>query len=143
LIKTKVQVEMIAGVGIDMVMIKRVGRVYRRNPRRFLRRVFSGAELALFAQRPSVVRAAAVRFAGKEAVLKAIGSGIGPASLREVEILAPPGKKPVVRLSGAALSLAAELGISGIEVSLTHEPPFACAIAVAYRHGRGGASPLH
>ena len=89
------------------------------------------------APRPALVRAAAARFAGKEAVLKVIGCGIGPAALREVEILAP-GRKPQVRLSGNA-RLAALRGIDGIEVSLTHDPPFAAAIAVAYgRQERGG-----
>ncbi len=124
---------MIEGVGVDLIAIKRVEQAYRRRPKRFLSRIFTAAELALFAQRPALIPAAAARFAGKEAVLKAIGCGIGPAALREVEILAPLGLKPQVRLSGAAARLAKERGITGIEVSLTHEPPFAGAIAVAYK----------
>ena len=124
---------MIIGVGVDLIAIKRIEKAYRRRPERFLARIFTAAELALFAQRPSIIPAAAARFAGKEAVLKAIGCGIGPAAMRDVEILAPPGLKPQVRLSGAAVRLAEERGITGIELSLTHEPPFAGAIAVAYK----------
>ena len=124
---------MIAGVGVDLVMIDRVDKILRRHPKRFLSRIFTGAELALIAQRPALARAAAARYAGKEAVLKAIGCGIGLAALKDVQILAPPGRKPEVRLSGDAARLARAKGISGIELSMTHEPPFAAAIAVAYK----------
>ncbi len=133
---------MIVGVGVDLISIERVDQACRRNPKRFLKRLFSSAELVLLAPRPALVRAAAARFAGKEAVLKAIGCGIGPAALREVEILAPPGRKPQVRLSGNAARLATLRGIDGIEVSLTHDPPFAAAIAVAYRRQERGGLEL-
>ncbi len=125
---------MILGVGVDLVAMERIGRAYRRRPERFVKRIFTAAEAALFMQRPQPVLTAAMaaRYAAKEAILKAIGCGIGPASLREVEILAVQGKQPQVRLSGAALRLAREQGIEGVEVSMTHEPPFAGAIAVAY-----------
>jgi len=74
----------------------------------------------------------AAGFAAKEAVLKAIGCGIGPAALNEVEVIAPPGSRPGVKLYGEALRLANELNISAIAVSMTHEPPFACACAAAF-----------
>ena len=129
---------MVAGVGVDLVSIARIERAYRRRPRRFLRRLFSTAELSLLMPRRALFPAMAARFAAKEAVLKAIGCGPGPASWQEVEIIAPPGKQPQVRLSGIAARLAAERGISGIALSMTHEPPFAGAVAVAYtRQGDG------
>ena len=93
---------MIVGTGVDLVSIRRIERVYRRHAMRFLRRVFSTTELALLMARPFPLPSIAARFAAKEAVLKAIGCGIGPASLREVEILAKRGQKPAVRLSGWA-----------------------------------------
>lgn len=124
---------MIAGVGVDLVSIKRVERAYLRRPRRFLRRIFSTAELSLLMPRRALFPAMAVRFAAKEAVMKAIGCGPGPVSWQEVEIIALPGKQPQVRLSGMAARLAADKGITGIALSLTHEPPFAGAIAVASR----------
>lgn len=79
----------------------------------------------------------AAGFAAKEAVLKAIGCGIGPAALNEVEVIAPPGSQPGVTLYGEALRLANELNISAIAVSMTHEPPFACACAAAFNLPRG------
>lgn len=123
---------MVVGVGVDLISIKRIERAYRRRPRRFLRRVFSTAELSLLMPRRALFPAMAARFAAKEAVLKAIGCGLGPASWQDVEIIALTGKQPQVRLSGIAARFAAESGITGIALSMTHEPPFAGAIAVAY-----------
>lgn len=131
---------MIAGVGVDLVSIARIERAYRRRPERFLRRLFSTAEITLLLPRRALFPAIAARFAAKEAVFKAIGCGYSPASWLEVEIIAPPGKPPQVRLSGTAARLAAEKGIIGIALSMTHEPPFAAAIAVATRQGDGARS---
>ncbi len=123
---------MVAGVGVDLVSIARIERAYRRRPRRFLRRLFSTAELSLLLPRRPLFPAMAARFAAKEAVLKAIGCGYAPASWQDVEIIALPGRPPRVRLSGCAASRAADGGISRIALSMTHEPPFAAAVAVAY-----------
>jgi len=123
---------MLKGVGVDLVSIERVGRVYDRYPEKFLQRVFAAAEIREVAQVPLSPASLAARFAAKEAVLKALGCGIGLAGLSEVEIVRKAGQKPTVKLHGEAYRLAAEQGISGIELSLTHEPPFACAIAAAY-----------
>lgn len=123
---------MIAGVGVDLVSIVRIERAYRRRPHRFLRRIFSSAELALLMPRRSLFPAMAARFAAKEAVLKAMGCGLGPVSWLDVEIIAPPGKQPQVRLKGSAASLAAAKGICGFALSMTHEPPFAGAVVLAY-----------
>jgi holo-[acyl-carrier protein] synthase len=122
----------ILGVGVDLVSIERVGRAYRRRPERFLSRIFTAAEQELIKERRVPVPVLAARFAAKEAVLKAIGCGIGPAGLREVEVLAPRGMRPRVALHGHAARLAEERGITAVEVSLSHEPPFAAAFAVAY-----------
>lgn len=125
---------MIRGVGIDLVSVNRIEKAYKRRPKRFLQRVFTASEASLFMQRPreGLSAAMAARFAAKEAVLKAIGCGIGPAALRDVEILAAGGQKPQVRLTGSAARLAREQGIGDIQVSITHEPPFAAAIAAAF-----------
>lgn len=122
---------MVAGVGVDLVSIKRVERAYRRRPQRFLRRIFSPEEVSLLLLRRPLFPAMAARFAAKEAVLKALGCGIGPVSWTEVEIIAFRGKQPQVRLSGRAARLAAKTGIARVALSMTHEPPFAGAVAVA------------
>ncbi len=91
---------MVVGVGVDLVSIKRIERAYRRRPQRFCRRVFSTMELSLLLPRRPLFPAMAARFAAKEAVLKALGCGLGPASWREVEIIALQGKQPRVQLTG-------------------------------------------
>lgn len=123
---------MILGIGIDLVSIERIERVYKRYSERFLKRVFTPGENRIFNERGSSMNTLAAGFAAKEAVLKAIGCGIGPAAFNEVEVIAPPGSQPGVILYGEALRLANELNISAITVSMTHEPPFACACAAAF-----------
>ncbi len=121
----------LVGIGVDMVSIERIGRVYKKHPQRFLRRILTAAEENSFRERGSSMAALAARFAAKEAVLKAIGCGIGPAAMNEVEILTTPGRQPQVRLYGTASVLAAQKGINKIAISMTHEPPLACAFATA------------
>lgn len=129
---------MIIGVGVDLVSIERIGRIYKKYPERFLTRIFTDRELASFKERGSSLASLAARFAAKEAVLKAIGCGIGPAALNEVEIITSPGKQPQVKLLAEALNLARERGINAFSLSMTHEPPFACAIVAAFQNGDGG-----
>ncbi len=117
------------GVGVDLVSIERIGRVYDKYPRRFLRRILTASEEDSFRERGSSVASLAARFAAKEAVLKAIGCGIGPAAMNEVEIITAPGRQPQVKLHGTAAALAGGKGVSKIAISISHEPPLACAFA--------------
>jgi len=123
---------LIKGMGVDLVTIERIEKIVQRHPERFLKRIFSAAELKSLEANRLYPATLAARFAAKEAVLKAIGCGIGPAALNEVEIIAPSGAQPQVYLHGTARRLAAEKGIDGFALSMTHEPPFACAVAAAY-----------
>lgn len=118
-------------VGVDLVAINRVEKILKKYPERFLERVLSPQERPVFESKGARPETLAAAFAAKEAVLKAIGCGIGPAALNEVTVLAEPGRRPRVKLSGDAKRLADENNISAITVSMTHEPPFACAIAAA------------
>ena len=75
----------------------------------------------------------AARYAAKEATLKAIGCGIGPAGLKEVEVVSQTGRPPRIRLYGNAREIANHRGIGEIMVSLSHERNLACAQAIALR----------
>ncbi len=119
------------GVGVDLVSIERIKKVYDKHPRRFLRRILTVSEEDSFKEKGSTMAALAARYAAKEAALKAIGCGIGPAAMNEVEIVTSPGKQPQVQLHGTAARLADEKGITNIAISLSHEPPLACAFAAA------------
>ncbi len=123
---------MFIGVGVDLVAIKRVKDILDRFSDRFLDRIFTEREKQNFHEYKGSAASLAARFAAKEASLKAIGCGIGPAALKEVEIITLPGKEPSVKLHGEASRLARNKKITAVAVSLTHEPPFACAIAAAY-----------
>ncbi len=110
--------------GIDIIEIGRINQVIGRWGETFLRRIYTEAELEKYATKPASL---AARFAGKEAVMKLLGTGRNGVSWREVEILSLPGGKPVVNLYGQAQSKADELGISEIAVSLSHSKEYAIA----------------
>lgn len=121
---------MLIGVGIDLVSIERIKQVYLKYPDKFLKRIFTGGEQSRFIEKGASAQTLAAHFAAKEAVLKSIGCGIGPASLSEVEIISL-GSEPLVRLHGEAFRLANKRNINKILISISHEPPFAAAMAAA------------
>jgi holo-[acyl-carrier protein] synthase len=114
--------------GIDMIEIRRVEEGIARLGERFLNRFFTPAERAECADKPSRL---AARIAGKEAVAKAIGTGIGDVSWQEIEILSDERRRPVLHLHGAAAALSIELGLTTWDISLTHTDEYASAVAVA------------
>ncbi|MDR1533019.1 MAG: holo-ACP synthase [Clostridiales bacterium] len=114
---------MIAGIGTDIIEIRRVARAARNE--RFLRRCFSDAELQ------GSAASLAGNFAAKEAVVKALGCGFAGFWPRDVAILRDARGAPYVSLSGEAKRLAAELGSPRILVTLAHCGEYAVAYAVS------------
>lgn len=119
---------MILKTGIDLIEIKRIQAAYERYGERFLERVFTPAEAAECRGRADAL---AVRFAAKEAAVKALGTGIGPVSWREVETLHHRSGEPYLVLHGRAERIAAALGLTQWAVSLTHSQEMAAAVVVA------------
>ena len=115
-------------VGVDLIEVPRVARAVERWGERFLRRVYTEAEIALCAGR---VPELAVRFAGKEAISKALGTGLVGVDWPEMEILADARGKPIVHLHGRARKRAADLGLSQWAISLSHTKEHAMAMVVA------------
>jgi len=116
-------------IGVDIIEIGRVKEAVNRWGERFLRRVYTEAELAAYRHKPSSL---AARFAGKEAVMKLLGTGRIGVNWREVETLSHPGGRPRVNLYGRAQSKAGELGIKEIAVSLSHSKEYAIACVSAF-----------
>jgi holo-[acyl-carrier protein] synthase len=114
--------------GVDLVQIQRIAVLLDRYGERFTRRVFTDRELAACRQRPDRL---ATRFAAKEAVSKALGTGIGRVSWREIEVVNDPAGRPELVLSGQAAELAAELGLREWAISLSHSREQAIAFVVA------------
>ncbi|MGH2355800.1 MAG: holo-ACP synthase [Chloroflexota bacterium] len=119
---------MATSVGVDIIEIERVSAVIARWGERFLRRVFTEAELAYCRGRSPEL---AVRFAGKEAITKALGTGIRGLAWRELEILSDPLGKPLVRLHGRARQRAEAIGLAHFAISLSHSRDYAVAMVVA------------
>ncbi len=115
--------------GIDMIECERVARGIERLGERFLRRFFTAGERADCEDRPYRL---AARLAAKEAVAKALGTGIGDVRWVDIEIrVNNPRKRPTLHLHGAAAALAEELGITQWDVSLSHTKDYASAVAIA------------
>ena len=117
-------------VGIDTIEIPRVRRVLERHGERFLKRVFTPEEVAFCRGR---VPELAARFAAKEAVMKALGTGVRGIGWREIEVLPDRRGKPLVYLYGGAKERAKEMGLEGIDISMSHERQYAVASVVAFR----------
>jgi holo-[acyl-carrier protein] synthase len=118
----------VLSTGIDIVEIDRIAAVLARHGERFLRRVFTEAEVRYCRGR---VPELAARFAAKEAASKALGTGMRGVLWREMEVLPDPRGKPLLYLHGAAQARANELGLREFAVSLTHSRDVAAAVVVA------------
>jgi holo-[acyl-carrier protein] synthase len=118
--------------GIDIVEIGRIEKAVARWGERFLHRVYTDPELSLCGKKPPSL---AVRFAGKEAVMKLLGTGTTGVGWREIEVLANPAGKPLLNLYGRAQSKASGLGLKDIAVSLAHSRKYAIASAVSTSSG--------
>ncbi|MEN9935690.1 MAG: hypothetical protein RLZZ387_2269 [Chloroflexota bacterium] len=123
--------------GVDIVEVARIERAAERWGERFLRRIYTAAELAAYARRPASL---AARWAAKEAVGKLLGVGLrglggdhGGAALQwtDVEVLSDPDGRPALTLHGGAAARARALGLGEIAVSLSHTREHAMAFAVA------------
>ena len=114
-------------IGVDIIEIARIERAMERWGESFLHRIYTEPELRLCRKKSSPL---AVRFAGKEAVMKALGTGTKGISWREIEILAEPSGKPLVHLYGKARDKADSLGLDTLAISLSHSKEYAIASVV-------------
>ncbi len=114
--------------GLDIIEISRIGDVAARYGQRFFRRIYTQAELDYCRGRAPQL---ASRFAAKEAVMKALGTGVRGIRWRDIEVVRAPGRAPMIRLHGSALDRARMLGIDHMAVSLTHSKGHAAAVVVA------------
>jgi holo-[acyl-carrier protein] synthase len=115
-------------VGVDLIEIERVRRSLSRYPQ-FRDRCFTAAEQAYCESRRNPAQSYAGRFAGKEAVGKALGFGVARAfAWTDIEIVGRP--KPSVRLSGRVAEWARRAGAGAIDLSMTHSRELASAVCV-------------
>ena len=119
--------------GVDLIEIPRVAAVRDRYPKRFLEKVFTEGEQRYARNRAPQL---ASRFAAKEAMMKALGTGVRGVPWKTVEVVRYPGKAPEIILHGSARARADKMGIIRIALSLSHSKDTAIASVVAEVAGK-------
>jgi holo-[acyl-carrier protein] synthase len=120
-----------AATGVDIIEISRVEAALNKFGDRFLQRVYTPLEVAFCRGRTSEL---AARFAAKEAVMKALGTGAKGVAWREIEILPNHRGKPLVYLHGRAQARAERIALSGLDISMSHSNELAVAFVVGVSH---------
>ena len=121
----------VLGIGVDIVETARIDRSLERFGQRFLHRVFTAGEIEYCHSMKYPARHFAARFAAKEAVSKAFGTGIGKAmGWRDIDVHRQGSGQPFVVLEGGAKELAATRGVSTVWISLSHTEHHAVATIV-------------
>ena len=125
---------MIVGIGVDLVQTARVEAGYCRFGERFARRLLSTRELPEFAAAAQPSRFLARRFAAKEALAKALGTGIGHhCGLRDISVVHDARGKPGLHCDGRTAGTLLSLGIGSAHVSISDEHDYAVAFVVLER----------
>ena len=122
---------MIVGIGLDLVKISRIRAITERWQERFLQRLYTNEERRYCFRRASPYASLAGRFAVKEAILKALGTGWS-AGIRwvDMQVLNDETGKPTAQISGRLKTLLRDAGVTGIHISLSHDADYAIAEAV-------------
>src|SRR2546426_10838377 len=121
----------VLGIGVDLVECARIQRSIDRFGDRFLQRVFTAGEIEYSQSMKFPARHLAARFAAKEALSKAFGTGIGKAmGWKDIDVRKKPSGEPFVVLEGGANQLATERGVTKVGISLSHTEHHAMAVIV-------------
>ena len=121
----------VLGIGVDMVEVERIQHSLDRFGERFMKRVFTEVEIAYCQSMKFPARHFAARFAAKEAVSKAFGTGIGKAmGWKDIDVHRKPSGEPFVVLDGGAKKLAEERKVSKVSITLSHTEHHAMAMIV-------------
>ena len=123
---------MIAGLGTDIVEVDRIARMIADHGDHFLERVFTAGEIAHCRPRRECAQNYAGRWAAKEAVMKALGTGFTPdVGWTDIEVLVKPSGQPHITLHGQARNYADTIGVGEILITISHTRTFATATAIA------------
>lgn len=124
---------MIVGIGIDIVQIARIKAALDRLGERFAQRILTSTEMLRWQQQRQSAPWLAKRFAAKEALAKAMGTGIGKLSFQDIEVLRLESGAPALQLHGYGLTLQTQKQISAMHISLSDEQDAALAFVVLER----------
>ncbi|MFO0958903.1 MAG: holo-ACP synthase [Isosphaeraceae bacterium] len=133
----------ILGIGTDIVECPRIGRMIEQHGELFLRRVFTDREIHYCQARKHAIEHFAGRWAAKEAILKALGTGWGRGIAgTDLEVRSDAGGPPKVRVRGAARDVAVARGVSDVMISIAHCRTYATAYAMALGRSPGETGPV-
>ncbi|MDR1485979.1 MAG: holo-ACP synthase [Planctomycetaceae bacterium] len=125
----------VIGIGTDIIECERISRMLSRHRDSFVRMVFTDLENQYCSDHKNSTQHYAGRWAAKEAVLKALGTGwISGISWTDVEVANQSGGKPIINLHNGAKKIANNLGINEIQISITHCESYAVAFAIAIQN---------
>ena len=113
--------------GVDIIEIERIRQALERWGQRFLNRIYTEGEISYCQGRAQNL---AVRFAAKEAAMKALGTGVRGVGWRDIEVVRASGGAPSIRLHGRALARAQKLGVKDLALSMSHSRAYAVASVV-------------
>ena len=128
----------IIGIGTDITECLRIARMIERHGEMFISRVYTPEEIKYCQSRKQATQHFTGRWAAKEAILKALGTGWRRGiSWRDVEVRNEPGGKPVVAVRGGVKDVVEQLGVAKIQVSISHCRSHAVAFAIAVGKAKG------
>jgi len=132
----------VIGIGTDIVEVARIGDMIEKHEATFIQKVFTEGEITYCEPRKATVQHFAGRWAAKEAILKAIGTGWSNGiKWTDIEVINEMGGKPYVKLNGKAVTVCADRGIDEILISISHCNLFATAFATALGEDSNGTTP--
>tara|TARA_B100000029_G_C17566552_1_gene955251 strand:- start:744 stop:1112 length:369 start_codon:yes stop_codon:yes gene_type:complete len=111
-------------VGIDIIEIERIENVKIKYPKRFLEKIFTESEINYCRDRTPQL---AARFAAKEAMMKALGTGIRGVGWKDVEVIRNRGQAPQIKLSGRGKKIGDKIGLKNTSLSISHSKFYAVA----------------
>lgn len=121
----------VIGIGTDIVNVSRIEKSLKKFGESFSKRILHDNELQVFKQRKTATHYLAKRFAAKEALAKALGTGIAKGiSFEEIEVINNDDGKPELILHGKALEIATQLGVENMFISLSDEKKYAIAYVI-------------
>ncbi|MDY0218317.1 MAG: holo-ACP synthase [Candidatus Cloacimonas acidaminovorans] len=121
---------MIIGIGCDIIEVERIQNAIEKNSR-FCEKLYTASEIEYCSGKANSYQSFAVRFAAKEAVMKALGTGWnGEVNWIDIEVVTSEKGSPTINLTGGAKDLADKLKVNNIYLSLAHEKGYALAFVI-------------
>ncbi len=119
-------------IGVDIVQVKRIEKLMEKRTEQFYGKIFTEKEILYIYERSSNPKTVAGLFSAKEAIVKALGTGIGRISWLDIEIIHDDYGKPLVNKSDKLNTILLERGKKSIDISISHEEDYAIAFAICF-----------